>query len=491
MNWAQIALFRAMWFLNIILKARQLGFTTFICIFILDMCLWNKNIRAGIIAHTREDAEDIFLHKVLFVYNSLPPEIQSMVRAERASARKLIFSNGSTIRVGTSLRSGTYQIVLISEHGKICAKYPDKAREIRTGTLNTVHPGQMLFIESTAEGRSGDFYKFCTDAQNSARMGKNLSELDFKFHFFPWWRHPNNKIDPQAVVVIPELTEYFAELALKHQIQTDAAQRAWYAAKYRTQQDDMKREHPSTPEEAFEAAVIGAYYATQMVRVREERRIGKVPYNPSLLVNTAWDLGIGEEDSMAIWFYQLDGKAVNLINYYENSNEWLPHYMDVLKGDLPGHEEKKRYKYGKHYAPHDIKKRDPILSPGKTRLESAEDQGIKFKRIPRTPDIIEDINKVRAFLYRCYFDEKHCTHLYNKKEVGIGSIDAFRKEWDEKNGIYRTRPLHNWASHGEAAFRTLVNAVLSDEVRVDVNVPSSVRVPGMNSSMGGGGWMLS
>jgi hypothetical protein len=462
MNWAQTALFRAMWFMNIVLKARQLGFTTFICIFILDMCLWNKNIRAGIIAHTREDAEDIFQHKIKYVYDQLPDEIKLMVSATQSSVRKLTLSNGSSIRVGTSLRSGTYQVILISEHGKICAKYPEKAREIRTGTLNTVHPGQMLFIESTAEGRDGDFFKFCKDSQDMERTGRELSKLDFKFHFFPWWKHPGNKINPTNVLVLPELSAYFSELAQKHNIQTEEAQRAWYAVKYKTQQDDMKREHPSTAEEAFEAAVIGAFYAVQMALARSQRRIGKVPHNPGILVNTAWDLGIGESDSMSIWFYQMDGQVVNLINYYENSDEWIPHYIDVLKGDHPGHEEKKAYRYKDHYAPHDIKKRDPILGAGKDRLQAAADLGMNFTRIPRTPDLIEDINLVRSFLYRCYFDEELCNRVYNKKQVGIGSLDAFRKEWDEKNSVFRTRPLHNYASHGDAAFRTLANAVIYD-----------------------------
>ncbi|MDA9090794.1 terminase, partial [Porticoccaceae bacterium] len=59
-NWAQKQLFNKMWYLNIILKARQLGMTTFIQLFMLDVCLFNDNQTAGVIAHNREDAEDFF-----------------------------------------------------------------------------------------------------------------------------------------------------------------------------------------------------------------------------------------------------------------------------------------------------------------------------------------------------------------------------------------------------------------------------------------------
>ncbi|MDA6552020.1 hypothetical protein OSK79_21975 [Escherichia coli] len=66
------------------------------------------------------------------------------------------------IQVATSFRSGTVQRLHISEHGKICAKYPAKAKELRTGTLNAVSDECIIFDESTAEGVGGDFYEMST-----------------------------------------------------------------------------------------------------------------------------------------------------------------------------------------------------------------------------------------------------------------------------------------------------------------------------------------
>ena len=159
-NWAQEELYNDVWYCNIILKARQLGISTFICLLFLDRCLFNSNISAGIIAHTLEDSQQLF-RRVKFAYDNLPEEIKKIVSAENDTTNMLKFSNGSSLRVGTSLRSSTFQYLHISEFGKICAKYPDKAQEIITGSLNTVAPGQYVFIESTAEGRAGYFYDIC------------------------------------------------------------------------------------------------------------------------------------------------------------------------------------------------------------------------------------------------------------------------------------------------------------------------------------------
>ena len=107
--------------LDILLKARQLGFTTVIQIDYLDDCLFIPNTAAGVIAHNREDAEAFFHNKIRFAYDSLPDEFKDIVSATQDSTRAMRFSNGSSIRVGTSLRSGTFQRLHVSEDGKLCA----------------------------------------------------------------------------------------------------------------------------------------------------------------------------------------------------------------------------------------------------------------------------------------------------------------------------------------------------------------------------------
>ena len=103
LNWAQEELYNDMWYCNLILKARQLGISTFVCLLFLDRCLFNSNVSAGIIAHTLEDAQQIF-RRVKFAYDSLPEELRWLVTADNDTSQMLKFSNGSSLRVGTSLR---------------------------------------------------------------------------------------------------------------------------------------------------------------------------------------------------------------------------------------------------------------------------------------------------------------------------------------------------------------------------------------------------
>ena len=123
---------------NIILKARQLGFTTLCCLIYLDACIFAPNTRAGVIAHRLDDAKVIFRDKVKFPFDHLDEGIKAQVATRQDSADTLTLANNSSIRVSTSMRSGTLQYLHVSEFGKICAQFPEKAREIVTGALNAV-----------------------------------------------------------------------------------------------------------------------------------------------------------------------------------------------------------------------------------------------------------------------------------------------------------------------------------------------------------------
>jgi hypothetical protein len=348
LNWAQEALLDGLHECNLILKARQLGFTTFLQLFMLDACLFNSNVRAGTIAHRLDDARVIFRDKVKFPYDMLPEQLKTARPIVKDSADELIFANNSSIRVSTSMRSGTLQYLHISEYGQLCANFREKAREVRTGALNTVQAGQVVFIESTADGHEGHFYELCEAAQARQRIGGPLTQLDFKFNFFPWWKAPEYEIDPAGVVIEENFRRYFDTLEEAHTISLSPSQRAWYVKKADTQLEDMKREYPSTPEEAFEASVEGAYYAQQMAKAELQQRIGSFSAEPGYKVHTAWDIGIG--DDTAIWFFQILPGVVRLVGYYANSGEPMTHYLDKLR-DMSI---ERRWKYGTHHVPHDI-----------------------------------------------------------------------------------------------------------------------------------------
>ena len=148
---------------------------------------------------------------------------------------------------------------------------------------------------------------------NAERIGAPLTALDFKFNFFPWWKAPEYQLDSEGIVIDDNFLNYFDGLKANHGITLREAQQAWYVKKSDTQLEDMKREFPSTPEEAFEASVEGAYYAQQMAKAELERRIGSFPAVEGHPVHCAWDIGVS--DATAIWLFQRLIGAVRLVGY--------------------------------------------------------------------------------------------------------------------------------------------------------------------------------
>lgn len=448
MNVAQRYLLDNMWYLNIILKARQRGFTTFIDLYILDECIFNSEVEAGIIAHTMDDAKKIFRRKIQYPYDHLPQEIKDQVYPDGSDSKtEMKWSNGSVVSVGASMRSGTLQYLHISEFGKICAKFPEKAQEIVTGSLETVAVGQIIWIESTAEGRQGYFFDYCKEAQNLQLEEIPLTEMDYKFHFFPWFEDEGYRLKAyHRVNVTKEYADYFKDLKRKYNINLDAEQKAWYIKKANKLGDDMKREYPSTPEEAFEAAIRGAYYSKEISKIRGRKQICRVMHDESLPVHTSWDLGMN--DTTAIWFFQYYGNQFRFIDYEEDNGESLQHWARVLRGQAEGMEAKKKYLYGKHLLPHDAAVRE-MGNDGKKRSQVLEELGFAVTLVQRVQHLNkrgEGIDAVRRLLPMCWIDTVNC-------DQGIKSLEAYQKEWDEAKGCFRDRPLHNWASNGADAFR--------------------------------------
>lgn len=422
---------------NLNLKARQKGFTTEACIDALDDCLFNSYFNAGIIADTRENAEKIFTDKVKFAYDELPEIIRQVRPANTDKAGELRFSNKSSISVATSYRGGTLRKLHVSEFGKICAKTPEKAKEIVEGAFNAVPKDGEITIESTAEGKIGKFYEMCEEARTMERLGDRLTELDFKFHFHPWWDSKEYRIDPEGVVIPAGLETYFFELKDKFNINLDDAQKAWYTKMKAIQKDGMMKEYPSHPDEAFSQSVDGAYYGAEMAAAELDKRIGKVPWEPKIKVHTAWDLGYN--DSTTIWFFQLEPDGTRrYIDYYENSGKMLSHYVAKLR--------EKPYVYGKTILPHDAEVNN--IQTGETRTQTLRDLGLNdIEVVPSYPGALQDgIDASRNLLHKCWFDQAKCAR-------GIDALRQYRKEWDDKAGCWKSHPMHDWSSHAADSFR--------------------------------------
>src|SRR3990172_11338056 len=173
----QLEYFQGMHTRNIILKARQLGFTTEVCIIQLDAALF-EGAKCALIAHTLNDAKRLFREKIKYAYDKLPDEIKQANPASNDAAGELVFAKGGSLYISTSFRGGTLRYLHVSEFGKICAKFPHKAREIVTGAFEAVSSDCFVTIESTAEGRAGYFYDYSQSAEKQKLMGLPLGDLD-------------------------------------------------------------------------------------------------------------------------------------------------------------------------------------------------------------------------------------------------------------------------------------------------------------------------
>src|ERR1700722_8346683 len=306
LNWAQKELFHKEWHQMLVLKARQLGVTTYFSINFLDDCFWHANTHAGIIAHRKEDAEDIFKKKVKYAYDRMPQWTRTFNSATNDRSGELAFENESSYRVSTGFRSGTNQRLLSSEFGKICAKSPDVAKEIVTGSLNTVSSDQVVAIESTAEGREGYFYEFAKSSEALSLQATQLSAMQMRFFFFPWYDEPGYRESSEGIIVSKETNEHLDKIELERQRKIDEEQRRWYEMKKIQMGGDsalMKQEYPSTPQEAFESANEGLYYGFQLAKLRASGGLCRVPYDDSNVVHTAWDIGL--HDFTSIFCFQV------------------------------------------------------------------------------------------------------------------------------------------------------------------------------------------
>lgn len=468
-NWAQSQLHFSMHYRNDVLKARQLGISTYTAILILDTCLFMPNYHCGIIDKTLPDAK-AKLGKIKFAYDRLDyvPEdasdldralgklgagIKEAVRITKNDETMKVFSNGAEVCVGTSLRGGTLQLLHVSELGHVAAHAPIRAREIVTGGINTVSMDGVVIKESTHEGgKYGINYEMTNNAMIHA--GKELSNLDWKFFFFSWKDNPDYRLEGVSAPTDSYLVKYFETLEREHGIVLDEAQKAWYGAQYRTYGYLVKQEYPTVPAESFETQVEGAIYGAQIVDLRLKGRANaEFEVDDMAPLYVSWDIGMSDYMSMWLWQVGGDGKYY-VVDCIQASDKALSWYVAQI------HEwERLYYPVKKLLIPHDAARRDWEGVSFEDKLAAA---GFDVDIVPRTPDLWASIMAVRSFLRHCVFHER-CS-LPTKVDgteymSGLNALENYQKSPMGANGTVKEAPLHNLCSHAADGFRTFVEAV--------------------------------
>lgn len=208
--------------------------------------------------------------------------------------------------------------------------------------------------------------------------------------------------------------------------------------------EDLDRERsemsPGLYQQEYEcnpdAALEGTYYAQELNRMAEEGRIGRVPYERSVRVETWWDLGF--DDATAIIFTQQIGRELHLIDYVEASGEALAYYARQL------HE--KVYVYERHWLPHDAEVHE--LGSGESRANLLRGLGVRPLQVAEATRVEDGIEATRVVLERCWIDEQRCYRL-------LQALRAYRKKWNDKRRVFEGHPFHDWSSHGADALRLM------------------------------------
>lgn len=253
-----------------------------------------------------------------------------------------------------------------------------------------------------------------------------------------------------------DLKDYFAKLSLEGINLTDP-QKWWYQKKSELLREDMTREFPSTPEEAFSASQEGYWYASYMKELWDSGRITNVSYDRFLSVHGAFDLG--QADCTSIWFFQLPHSGeINIIDFWERNNTPLDQMIIVLK--------EKQYNYGTHIWPHDANSRDRA---GITFVQQARALGLTGI-VLEPHSILQGINQVRTMFSKCWFDKTKCA-------AGLKHLECYKKRWSSSLGGWTSEPAHDAASHACLVGDTLI-ATQNGEKRIDqITIEDKVLTP--------------
>ena len=391
---------------KIILKSRQQGISTLFLAYYLDDCLFKPGFQAGIQSYGQDEAEKLS-DRALLMWEDLDPDVKTLLNLKLVAnnSKRMMFSNGSILKIG-NFRGDTLQGLHVSELGKIAKKYPDKAKELKTGAFQAVGKDNKITIESTAEGRNGLFYEMWLKAYNKAKLSRDLNQLEFQAVFLSWVEDPDCNLSSR-VDINEAMREYFTKVEQEYGITLTNTQKWWYASKYEELGYEIKQD---------------ALYSSKRV-------LPNLHYH-GLPVLVTYDIGVNDETVLV--FSQVVDGVPRVIDCYAASGENLEHYVEVmwaLKRD-------KGYDIQDVALPHDAMVRE--FSTGKTRLEKFLELGVPARVLKRI-SIDDGISATRDFLNVALIDDSCETLLL--------AIQQYHWKYDTRLGVSLRTPEHDWTSN--------------------------------------------
>ena len=189
----------------------------------------------------------------------------------------------------------------------------------------------------------------------------------------------------------------------------------------------------------FNSSVLGAFYALEMMDVRKERRVQPIAPDYDRPVHRAWDIGVRHDT--AIWWFQMVGGQIFILDVYGASNVGVEHYRDMIA------ERRKQHGWidGTDYVPHDAKVFE--WGGGRTRVESMQEFGLN-PNVVRGATKADGIEAARRTLPLCVFHPR-------TEEVGLAALELYHRKWDAELKAFSKDEEHDWTSHYADAFRYL------------------------------------
>lgn len=422
----------------LILKSRQQGISTFWLIYFFDDIMVMPDLNVGLMAQGKNEAGTL-LKRVELAWETFPPELRQFfnVSLRRNNSEELSFTNNATLFIRVSFRSTTLQRLHISEYGKICRATPERAKETKTGTLQTIKPGNVVVLESTADG-DNDFKKMWDAAVEAEAKVERLglpcfAGKDFKPVFLSWVYDPDCVSDFEESISLNDAA-YFTELEGLLGVTLTPEQKNFWIAQKRELGEYIFQEYPATPDEAFTKVNSGSYYGIQynsLVMQRGRRKASL--YDPNLPVYVMMDLGV--HDTFVLLYFQRWREEWRIIDEYCNSGEGLEFYVNQMQNS--------GYNIETVYGPHDLEVLE--LGSGMSRRAKLRELGVTNVQVLARSSIADGIERVRSILPNLYIDEK-CTYIHK-------CFLNYSREWDDKHNVWKSQPLHDQWSHGADTVR--------------------------------------
>lgn len=431
-------------------KARQLGISTVIALIILDHLLFNAGIQAAIVDLTQGDATKKLRGKIVFAFKRLPDAIKNEYELVKDNdhafairLKEVPEDTVSEVQAGMNARGDTFQILHISEWGKIAYSDQLRSTEILTGALPAAKHG-LRFIETTWKGGKGGHVWEIMDAAMKT-LPEHRTKEDWTLFFFPWWGDPSYALEGDASQIPREVnksldeTEQAISQAKATAFRFTQQQRLWYYKVAWAKGLFRFEEYPSLLEECFKAPIEGAIYGDLIDRLRTKGAIRPAEIDTTALVHTSWDLG--SPINTVVWYWQVVGPEFRVIDCDMD--------MDLTPVERVAHMLSKGYPLGWHYLPHDAA---ATQKSGKTFHHELQSVGLgNIRVIPQTHDIWIGINHLRSILPRFSFRLPNC-------ERGIEALACYHTKRETSSGIAVDLPVHDWSSHPCDALRTLAEA---------------------------------